>query len=201
MKLQFSQHIFQKKYSNTKFHENPPSGNRAVLCGRADGQAGGETNSCFSEFYERSQKWMEPYIHPTPLMSFLLCTGKITNLLLQQCLGKVCYCCSDNVTAFIARYILLDCNQNLLQSVYLLILLRRNVWQMSKTLQAFYKRLNWSDSTFLLHLTSIWIQRRLTKSRQHLISGGTRRSCSVTMSADTDKKERVTVGVWGAEVG
>jgi hypothetical protein len=29
--------IFEK-YSNVRFHENPSSGNRVVLCGRTDGQ-------------------------------------------------------------------------------------------------------------------------------------------------------------------
>jgi hypothetical protein len=33
MKLKFSQQIFEN-YSNTKFHENPSSGSRDVLCGR-----------------------------------------------------------------------------------------------------------------------------------------------------------------------
>ena len=33
MELEFSRQIFEK-YSNTKFHENPSSGSRDVLCGR-----------------------------------------------------------------------------------------------------------------------------------------------------------------------
>jgi hypothetical protein len=35
MKPVFSRQIFDK-YSNTGFHENPPSGSRAVACGRTD---------------------------------------------------------------------------------------------------------------------------------------------------------------------
>jgi hypothetical protein len=34
-KLEFSRQIFEK-YSNNRFHENPPSGNRVVPCGRTD---------------------------------------------------------------------------------------------------------------------------------------------------------------------
>ena len=37
MKLDFSKLIF-KKYSNTKFHENPPSGSQVVPCGQINGQ-------------------------------------------------------------------------------------------------------------------------------------------------------------------
>jgi hypothetical protein len=37
-KPEFFREIFVK-YSNTKFHENPPSGSRAVPCGRMEGQA------------------------------------------------------------------------------------------------------------------------------------------------------------------
>ena len=37
MKLEFSQHIFEK-YSNIKFHENLCSGTRVVPCGRTDRQ-------------------------------------------------------------------------------------------------------------------------------------------------------------------
>ena len=35
IKLKFSWQIFEK-YSNIKFHENPPSGSRVVLCGQMD---------------------------------------------------------------------------------------------------------------------------------------------------------------------
>jgi len=38
MKLEFSRNIFEKKYSNTKFHENLSSGSRVVPCGRTDTQ-------------------------------------------------------------------------------------------------------------------------------------------------------------------
>ena len=37
MKLEFSQRIIEKTVK-TKFHENPSSGSRVFLCGRADGQ-------------------------------------------------------------------------------------------------------------------------------------------------------------------
>ena len=36
MKLEFSRQV-SKKYSNTKFHENPPSASRDVPCRRTDG--------------------------------------------------------------------------------------------------------------------------------------------------------------------
>jgi len=45
MKLEFSSRIFEKP-SNTKFHENPSSGNRVVPCGRTDRY--GEANRRFS---------------------------------------------------------------------------------------------------------------------------------------------------------
>jgi len=35
IKLEFSRHVF-KKWLNTKFHKNPPSGNRVVRCWRMD---------------------------------------------------------------------------------------------------------------------------------------------------------------------
>jgi hypothetical protein len=47
MKLEFSRQIFEKKQSNIKFHENPSSGSRAVLCGRTDRHY--EANSRFFE--------------------------------------------------------------------------------------------------------------------------------------------------------
>jgi hypothetical protein len=37
IKLGFSWHIFEK-YSNIRFHEDPPSGSRVVPCGRTDGR-------------------------------------------------------------------------------------------------------------------------------------------------------------------
>jgi hypothetical protein len=61
MKLEFSGQIFEK-CSNIKFHENPSSGGRVVLCGRTDGQMNGQTdrqtdrhdeaNTRFSKFFE-----------------------------------------------------------------------------------------------------------------------------------------------------
>jgi hypothetical protein len=64
MKIQFFLHIFQK-YSNAKFHENPPSGNRVVSRGRTDGQADrhDEANSRFLEFCERFPK-MDGAVYP-----------------------------------------------------------------------------------------------------------------------------------------
>jgi len=47
MKLEFPRQFFEK-YSNIKFHENPPSGSRVVPSGQTDtrtgGQADGETD-------------------------------------------------------------------------------------------------------------------------------------------------------------
>jgi hypothetical protein len=40
MKSEFSQQTFEK-YSNKKFHENPSSGSRVVLCGQTDGRTDG----------------------------------------------------------------------------------------------------------------------------------------------------------------
>ena len=37
VKLEISLHMFEK-FSNFKFHENPPSGSRVFPCGRTDGQ-------------------------------------------------------------------------------------------------------------------------------------------------------------------
>jgi len=39
MKFEFSRYIFEE-YSNIKFPENPPSGNRVVPCGQPDRQTG-----------------------------------------------------------------------------------------------------------------------------------------------------------------
>jgi hypothetical protein len=57
MKLEFSRQIF-KKSPNTKFHDNPSSGRRGILCGRRDGQTDrdDEVNSRFSQFYELAYK-------------------------------------------------------------------------------------------------------------------------------------------------
>jgi len=43
MKLEFSQQIFEK-YINIKFHENPPSGSRAVPCGQKNRRTDGRTD-------------------------------------------------------------------------------------------------------------------------------------------------------------
>jgi hypothetical protein len=47
MKLDFSWPILEKKYSNTKFNENPFSGSGFVAGGRTDRR--GEGNSSFCE--------------------------------------------------------------------------------------------------------------------------------------------------------
>jgi len=51
MKLEFTRQIFEK-FSNIKFHENPSSGRRVVLCGQKDRNE--EANSRFSQFCERA---------------------------------------------------------------------------------------------------------------------------------------------------
>jgi hypothetical protein len=53
MKLEFSRQIFQR-YSNTKFHENPSSRSRVVLCGQTDGHD--EAHSRYSQFCYRASK-------------------------------------------------------------------------------------------------------------------------------------------------
>jgi len=53
LKLEFARQIFEK-YSNIKFHENPPSGTRVVPCGEMDRHD--EANSRYSQFCERAQK-------------------------------------------------------------------------------------------------------------------------------------------------
>jgi len=53
MKFEISRQIFVKS-SNTKFHENPSSGNQVVPCGRTDRHYG--ANSRFPKFCERAQK-------------------------------------------------------------------------------------------------------------------------------------------------
>ena len=54
MKTEFYRQIFDK-YLNVKFHENPFSGHRVVLCGRIDRGADryDDANSSFSQFCER----------------------------------------------------------------------------------------------------------------------------------------------------
>jgi hypothetical protein len=54
MKLEFSGVFFFEKYSNTKFHENPSSGSRVVLCGQTNGRD--EANNSFPHFCERALK-------------------------------------------------------------------------------------------------------------------------------------------------
>jgi len=53
MKFQSSQQIFVK-FPNIKFHENPFSGGRAVLCGRTEKYA--EADGRFSQFCDRTLK-------------------------------------------------------------------------------------------------------------------------------------------------
>ena len=51
MKPEVSRQIFEKKSSNTKFHENPLSGNRLFNADRHD-----EANSHFSQICKRLKK-------------------------------------------------------------------------------------------------------------------------------------------------
>jgi len=53
-KLEFLQTIVQK-YSNTKFHENMPSGNRVVPYGEADGQTDMTKLAAFHNFAHRTK--------------------------------------------------------------------------------------------------------------------------------------------------
>ena len=54
-----------RKYSNIKFHENPPGGSRVVPCEQTGGQTDRQTdrndeaNTVFSQFCERAQKLTE----------------------------------------------------------------------------------------------------------------------------------------------
>ena len=50
MKLEFSEQIVEK-YSNIKFHENPSSTSRVVLCGQTDRHD--KANRRFSQICER----------------------------------------------------------------------------------------------------------------------------------------------------
>jgi len=60
MKLEFSQQLLKKKYSNIKLYENPSRGRRVVPCGQTDGQQDrhDEANSRFFllQFWERAKK-------------------------------------------------------------------------------------------------------------------------------------------------
>jgi hypothetical protein len=58
VKLEFSQHIFEK-YSNNKFHETPSSGSRAVPCGRRDGRTD-MPNSTSLTFYTQITPTTQP---------------------------------------------------------------------------------------------------------------------------------------------
>ena len=61
MQLEFSRQMFEE-YSNIKFHENPSSGSRTVLCGQTDEQNNWQTdthdnvNSSISQFYKYAWK-------------------------------------------------------------------------------------------------------------------------------------------------
>ena len=55
MKLAFSQQIFEKKNSNIKFHQNPPSGSQVVEYGRTDGRTDmAKLIGVFRQFRERA---------------------------------------------------------------------------------------------------------------------------------------------------
>jgi len=59
MKLEFPRKIFEK-YSDNKFHKNPPCGSWVVACGQTDRRMGrrperhDEVNSRFLQFCERA---------------------------------------------------------------------------------------------------------------------------------------------------
>ena len=50
MKLELFLTDFRKKYSNMKFHENPPNGSPVVPCGRTEGRKDGRINTTNSRF-------------------------------------------------------------------------------------------------------------------------------------------------------
>jgi len=52
MNLEFARLIFER-YSDIKFHENPPSGSGVILHEPTEGQTN-EANSRFSQFFELS---------------------------------------------------------------------------------------------------------------------------------------------------
>jgi hypothetical protein len=57
MKLElFSRENFEK-YSNIKFHENPPSGSRNVPCGQNDGKVDRRTEDEASSCFSQSSNW------------------------------------------------------------------------------------------------------------------------------------------------
>jgi len=56
MILEFSRQILNKKYPNTKFHDNPSSGSRVVSCVRTDRLTDrhDKDNNRFSQFCEHA---------------------------------------------------------------------------------------------------------------------------------------------------
>jgi hypothetical protein len=61
MKLAFSPQIFEKRL-DIKFHRNPSSGSRLVLCGPSDRHDG--ANGRFSHFYERPKNEVVTFTWP-----------------------------------------------------------------------------------------------------------------------------------------
>jgi len=60
MQNEYSRQI-SEKYSDTKFHENPPRGSRVVSCGHTDGRTVSQTDmmkltAAFSNFSNASKK-------------------------------------------------------------------------------------------------------------------------------------------------
>jgi len=60
-----------KRYSNTKFHENPPSGSQVIPCGRTDVR---DETVAFRTFANAPTKWMKP--GNLPKSNFLSETGE-----------------------------------------------------------------------------------------------------------------------------
>jgi hypothetical protein len=79
MKLKFSRQIFEK-YPNVIFHENNPSGNRVVPCGRTERRTDrhDEANSRSSQFCETPKNDFE-FIHKEILLYYIKQTTKQIN--------------------------------------------------------------------------------------------------------------------------
>jgi hypothetical protein len=61
MKLEFYLEI-SDEVPNIKFHRNPASGNRRVLCGQTD--RNDEANRRFSQFCERAENYLMTLLQP-----------------------------------------------------------------------------------------------------------------------------------------
>ena len=74
MKLEFFLQIFEKKYSDIKFHENPTSGSRFFPCGRTDRQPyrHEEAKRRFSQFHEKRLKTAKQICNDSHCLSALI---------------------------------------------------------------------------------------------------------------------------------